>query len=276
MHAFASAASTFFLETFTTSFWLDQLAVSIKQGPSSVEISGIEWVCKGQQDSKYSVTLKSGINYTWDVSGGAIVEGQGTGKISVLWNNTSNEGSVNLTQELLSTGCSITDTKSVNVTEDTPPAVPEIKKKGRINLLICLIHDMNEYQWYLNNNPSEGATGQYFEARAVYGNYVVRITDSRGCFTRSGPVSVGPVAGLVVYPNPSHGEINFEMACPETGIMIIRVIDSFGVIRYVESDLKTEEKLKKSISLKNLAKGAYLLDIEIKGEKITSNKILIL
>jgi hypothetical protein len=258
------------------SIWSDQLAVSIKQGPSSVEISGIEWVCKGQQDSKYSVTLKSGINYTWDVSGGAIVEGQGTGKISVLWNNTSNEGSVNLTQELLSTGCSITDTKSVNVTEDTPPAVPEIKKKGRINLLICLIHDMNEYQWYLNNNPIEGATGQYFEARAVYGNYVVRITDSRGCFTRSGPVSVGPVAGLVVYPNPSHGEINFEMACPETGIMIIRVIDSFGVIRYVESDLKTEEKLKKSISLKNLAKGAYLLDIEIKGEKITSNKILIL
>lgn len=68
-------------------------------------------------------------------------------------------------------------------------------------------------QWYLNNEPIDGATEHEYIAKES-GNYTVAITDERGCTVRSNVIQVlvtsinrtAASVGLMAYPNPSNGQ----------------------------------------------------------------------
>jgi hypothetical protein len=257
------------------STWTNQLDINIIPSPLSANIVGLQNVCRGQDYIKYSIIPVNGITYSWGVSGGNILNGAGTPEISVNWLPATDTGSVILTQKLLTTGCTFSDRKKITIKNNTLPALPLVKKKGNINLLICQTPGMAGYQWYLNNEPINGATGQYYEARKTTGSYRVVVSDKNGCFNRSDEIIVGNTTGMVIYPNPSRGEIYVEMSCEQVGEVVIKVIDSYGVIRYIGRSEKTNEKYIKPVILNNFVKGLYLIDIEIDGEKIGSEKILI-
>jgi len=258
------------------SVWTQQLQIDVKPGLVSTTISGLEPVCKGQDNCEYSISPVNGIMYSWNVSGGTIKEGSGSTNVKVQWSATPDTGYVYLTQTLIATGCSLTDRKTVTKNEYTPPFSLGIKKKGSINLLICLSPDMSGYQWYLNNEVISGATEQYYAARTKYGSYSVKITDKHGCFCFSNPESVSAANALSIYPNPSHGEIKLKLDCEQKGDVVIKVVDSYGVVRYTGISRKDESTMTNQITLPVFPRGTYILEIEINGEKIESSKILIL
>ncbi len=257
------------------STWTNWLEINSIQSPIPANIKGLQYVCRGQDYINYSIIPVNGITYKWEVIGGTILKGAGTSEISVNWLPACDTGKVILTQKLLSTGCTFTERKQITFKDNKLPASPNIKKKGAINILICLTPDMAGYQWYLNNEPIPGAIGQYYEARKTTGIYSVVITDKNGCFNRSNTISLGATTGMLVYPNPTNGEISIKLSCEQSGDVVIRAIDLFGGIKYMDRFEKTEEVLFKRIILNNLTKGLYFIDIEIAGEKFGSEKILI-
>jgi hypothetical protein len=86
-----------------------------------------------------------------------------------------------------------------------PPSPVSITVKG--DTLTAYGH--TSYQWFFNNAPISGATGDQYIVPA-HGFYFVQVTDTNGCKATSQPVSIimtgiGEMedAGIQVYPNPS-------------------------------------------------------------------------
>ena len=60
------------------------------------DIIGDKTVCANEPQT-YSVAETPGSTYTWTVTGGNIITGQGTNKVSVIWNNGI-MGTINVVQ----------------------------------------------------------------------------------------------------------------------------------------------------------------------------------
>ena len=61
----------------------------------------------------YSTAAVAGRTYSWTVVGGTL-SGQGTNQIAVLW-TTPGQGSVSVTETVISTGCTATATIDITV-----------------------------------------------------------------------------------------------------------------------------------------------------------------
>ena len=88
--------------------------VVINPLPSPV-ITGANPVCQntGGSTEIYSTPANAGSTYNWTVVGGTL-SGQGTNQIAVLW-TTPGEGSVSVTETVISTGCTATATIVITV-----------------------------------------------------------------------------------------------------------------------------------------------------------------
>jgi hypothetical protein len=91
------------------------LTITVNPLPTPV-ITGPAPVCQtiGNNYSTYSTPNIAGHTYTWTVTGGTIVTGQGTNSITVNW-TTVGGGTVNVTETITSTTCSVGVTKPVNI-----------------------------------------------------------------------------------------------------------------------------------------------------------------
>ncbi|MDB5283139.1 MAG: domain containing protein, partial [Bacteroidota bacterium] len=70
-------------------------------------------------------------------------------------------------------------------------------------------YDANSYQWLLAGVPISGANTSVYVATTP-GSYVLEVTDSNGCITRSNPVIISGIAedffsdNISVFPNPTN------------------------------------------------------------------------
>lgn len=151
------------------------------------------------------------------------------------------------------------------------PATPTITANS--GTLTCT--PATTYQWYLNGTLISGATSQTY-VPTQDGIYVVRITDSNGCvymysagyaYTNTTSVAELSAADLIhVYPNPTSGEINFE----------IRYEGEFATALYDPSgrQIATGNNQKK-LDLSNYPNGLYLLKIQTADGQNAQQKILL-
>ncbi len=97
------------------------IPISIAPRPKPV-LGGPSPVCAYTSGHKYYVTKDTTTlisTFTWSVTGGTIVSGQGTDTVRVAWNGPGT-GKVTLTQEYVASGCD--STMSLNVTIRPKPA----------------------------------------------------------------------------------------------------------------------------------------------------------
>jgi hypothetical protein len=89
--------------------------ITVNPLPTPV-ITGPAPVCQtiGTNYSTYSTPNVAGHTYTWTVTGGTIISGQGTNSIAVNW-TTVGTGNVNVTETITSTNCNAPATKSVTI-----------------------------------------------------------------------------------------------------------------------------------------------------------------
>ncbi|MBL7834973.1 MAG: PKD domain-containing protein, partial [Cyclobacteriaceae bacterium] len=94
-------------------------------------ISGPATVCAAQAANVYSTTNVVGNSYNWTVSDGTITAGAGTNSITVTWGSGAS-GTVQLTETITATGCSIT-TPAYAVTINPNPVVTAIPDQVACN-----------------------------------------------------------------------------------------------------------------------------------------------
>ena len=89
------------------------VTVSINPLPTP-SVSGPAEVCSSSTGNLYTISGASGHFYVWVVTGGVIASGQGTTSLTVTW-GTGASGSVSITEVIMATGCSKTNTLSVTI-----------------------------------------------------------------------------------------------------------------------------------------------------------------
>ncbi|MDI1256879.1 MAG: T9SS type A sorting domain-containing protein [Flavobacterium sp.] len=130
-------------------------------------------------------------------------------------------------------------------------------------------------QWFLNDEPIDGATNQTFTATES-GNYSVSYSYVAACISGSNQVNIsglgisenGNNASLAIYPNPSNGilNVNFENS---HGIVSLSIADLNGRIVYTNKNFDAQ----KAVDIHNLQSGMYLLQITSDGNTYTQKII---
>lgn len=127
------------------------------------------------------------------------------------------------------------------------------------------------YQWYLNNNPISGATDRVFEI-SNQGTYHVTVADEN-CLFRSDATVVTSledqlnVSEFKVYPNPSKGVFNLELANNQEGQVRVIIHDLIGNALQSGSFSKSGDLLKEQLDLNILPNGIYHLIVQLNNNQ---------
>jgi hypothetical protein len=243
-------------------------------------ITGDNTVCPGSQGIVYTVPSVSDRSYDWTATGGQVQHGKSTASAGVSWGLTSGLGGVAVTETVVSTGCSTTSTKPVTISGAPAPEKPSIRVKGAIRILVSSVN-ASAYQWYRDNVPIPEASKKFFVARQNHGSYAVEI-GTGSCKTLSDllPLSasakgleVEPLA--TVFPNPSRGQVSYEIAVEVEGLMLIRVLDGNGRQVYTKKVNKPEFYHSEQLSIPNLQPGVYSIEAVMRGEVVDTQKIVL-
>ena len=155
------------------------------------------------------------------------------------------------------------------------PAIPTITSNGNV----LTASSATTYQWYVDGVLIPGATSQTYTATQS-GAYVVRVTDSNGCwFSYSSLFDHSVITDIssfdnsfrfTVYPNPSNGIINLSSEILPGTNFSVQVLDSRG-------RLVANEKNQMVLDLTHLENGVYFMNVypEIGGvftERIVISK----
>ena len=104
-------------------------AINISAPPSTSPISGPAAVCEFETGVNYSVVNTPGATYNWTVTGGVLVNGQGTNLITIDW-NTTGSGTIEVV-ESFGTGCS-GNPVTLNVTINPNPVTSGITGPNQV------------------------------------------------------------------------------------------------------------------------------------------------
>lgn len=187
------------------------------------QITGNGSVCT-QTEENYRIQSLEGVTYTWEVSGGSIISGQGSSEISVLWEEVAEQQ----VQVTLENTCGETEPIILAISVNEAPSQPseitgeELVGLGESSYEITETEGVN-YQWSISGEGGRILSGQGTGTVTVLweqeGNYELKVTPQNSCEngeSRSFNVEVNiitalePDAGLnelVISPNPSNGTI---------------------------------------------------------------------
>jgi hypothetical protein len=145
----------------------------------------------------YSVAAVTGNTYSWTVTAGTIVSGQGTNRLRVLW-NTPGVGSLTVTQTNPTFGCPTQNTFNVTV-NPLPTATLSVSGKTAFceggDITICAPVGFDRYVW------NTGETARCIVARTS-GSYWCMVTNNNTCTNSSDTVRLnvtaapGPVVAI--------------------------------------------------------------------------------
>lgn len=137
----------------------------------------------------YIVTAVTGNTYSWTVTNGSIVSGQGTNRLRVQW-NTAGAGSLTVTQTNPAFGCPTQNTFNVTV---NPLPTATLAVSGRTafceggDITICAPVGFDKYVW------NTGETARCIVARTS-GSYWCMVTNNNTCTNSSDTVRLNVTA----------------------------------------------------------------------------------
>ena len=127
---------------------------------------------------------------------------------------------------------------------------------------------------------STGDSTQSVDSLSVQ-DYSVTVTDAVGCtatrtvsvtLTATGTKSVGPLAGLEVFPNPTTGRVAVRVELPEVRELSVAVFDVRGQ-RIGEQFLGRAQQLSAEVDLSDHPTGLYLLRVRA-GESVRTVRVM--
>ncbi|WP_297336455.1 YCF48-related protein [Algoriphagus sp.] len=202
------------------------LEVIVNDIPTVSEpIEGEGSVCI-EQEYSYSVNNQSGVDYNWTVSGGEILNGQGTASVLVIWEEAGDHSISVVPNNSCGKGTAVSKPILVKAQAETPgPITGEgITAPGEKVYEILPVGDLS-YQWTIEGEGASILEGQGTASiRVIWqneGEFTLSVRAQNSCgFSESShlPVTVSFITSLepdrklslLVYPNPSSGQIFLE------------------------------------------------------------------
>ena len=234
--------------------------------PTPAAITGPSSICIGDT-ALYYVTGSNAVRYCWQLSGGQVIDHTANyGAVKVIWNTT---GNYSITVTPYSTIEAAGTATQVSTTVNAYPPIETIAQTGDT----LTVAEGYTYQWYINQQPLTGATGNeiVIDSAAFYS---VFITNAAGCATMSESLFAEPtevveptgvaemVAGDVkLYPSPNAGSFIIE----GKDIVGVELYNGFGQVLAPKNITFSATKLMVEHSL---ISGIYYA-------KISSNKSII-
>lgn len=261
------------------------LEVNVKTKPTNNhEILGQGISCTNQTET-YKVEDPNSSIFTWSISGGKIISGQGSSEVTVLWETAGS----NLVSVVLENECGKTPEITKTITIGAPPAQPStITGENLVGLvektyLVENIPDVN-YQWSISGNGGRIVSGQGTNQVNVEwlleGDFVLKVTPQNDCnegTSRELPVNVNIITGLEpvvdpslkVFPNPSNGSFSIisENLSDYTQVSII---NAFGQEIISQGILEGQSEL----YFQDLPRGVLILKLR-NQKKIYTKKLIV-
>lgn len=246
----------------TTSLTSNAIIVTVNPAPSRPTLSVSKTIfCQGE-DIVLNATATGATQYVWNING---VNQTTTGNAYTL--RTANSSIGNYTARVLAknVSCESENSASVTWTLNALPPTPTFqvtRSSGDANPTLVSSSSVGN-QWYLNNNPIQGATGQTHRA-VESGNYGLKVTIN-GCsadalpniVTRAEEQEITNYVSL--YPNPAHDKliVSFSKSLPNSKIT---VYSPEGKTLFSENLTNPESNF--PINIREWEQGLYLLTIQ--------------
>lgn len=133
---------------------------------------------------------------------------------------------------------------------------------------LCVPPSMTNIQWFENGVAVPGANMPCFQPTSD-GSFYATVTDTNGCDGASDTLAfvgiedaIAPMA-MSVYPNPSEGGVQIEMAQSITTAGEVRVYDLTGRIMFRQSFDQLNAKF--ALDLGQLSAGSYIVEVSSQG-----------
>lgn len=260
------------------------LEVNVIESPTSdLGIVGEGTVCSNNSYT-YSLPNFEGTTYTWTVTGGELIQGQGMHEAEIKWNQTGTQ-QLSVTQENRCGGA-LPIVKVITV-NSAPEAPLGISGEARIGLGEQIYEIEEEaglnYRWSLSGGGrilSGQGTGRVLVLWENEGDFELAVEAQNECNFSSKrilPVNVNIITALEpmdegnlkIYPNPSQGNVTIssENLDSWSSIMIFNPIGQLVETQTISSG-------QASIQLIGLPKGLLLIKLEGKNG-VVSKKVLV-
>ncbi|MFC3416543.1 YCF48-related protein [Algoriphagus hitonicola] len=191
----------------------------------SEQIGGEGSVCI-EEEYTYTVSNQSGVDYDWTVSGGEIVNGQGTASVLVIWGETGDHSISVVPSNSCGEGSNLSKPILVKPQAETPGEISGegITAPGEQIYEVIPVGE-NSYQWTIDGEGASIVEGQgTASVRVIWereGEYTLSVRAQNSCgFSEASrlPVTVSFITSLepegdfplLVYPNPSSGQLFLE------------------------------------------------------------------
>ncbi len=259
------------MENFCGNGNTSSMEVIISTSPTAtIQITGNGSVCLNDTII-YSLPKLNGVSYTWEASGGAVVDGQGTSEIKVKW-NASGSQELRVIQEN-SCGKAVPVLMPISVNRN-PDQLGEIQGENQTGLweteYEIPAQDAVNFLWKISNEGGRILQGQGTEKIIVRwekeGDFQLSVTPENECNygeARILNVNVNVITALPenedlnvrVFPNPSTGTVKLHLG--DGNYKSIQVINAFGqVIQSIDLSNGTNE-----ITLEHLPRGMNLIQL---------------
>ena len=275
-------------DDFQCNTFYDSSITIINPMPISFPVIGDMIVCSNQSDASYTLaTTPSNYRYDWFTNDGTFVGTNQSINCIVNWPslpNTSLEIAVDVW--IYESGCQITETASIDLSQNDAPNKSLIEKMANTNILVCNDTSFGiQYQWGYTVIDTEvdvidtNHTGQYnqFENTidTTINRYWVLTSYNYGndiCNTKSfynpPPLPLNIINNdleISFYPNPVKDFLNWNGNKLES----IKVYDSMG--RIISCEVNYQNK---KIDFNNCTPGLYFLEYRANSNKFI-NKIIV-
>lgn len=265
------------------------LNLTINKSPE-IEIYGDAIVCDNSES--YYTTLTGNnddLSYQWEIAGGTIVGTDSTETITVQWNKPTAENKVSVMVANKNTGCFTNVEKKILIQSFVNESLNKIVAKKNSNGIPYILIYPNPssdyyYQWYKNDEPVEGETGQYLYLNenlsanidSVYRVYVGHISDGNslvcGKYTDYYVNNQAKTNNVIsVSPNPVNGNegINIYMDY-RCNCSSVKIYSPEGKV--VFSSEITGNPMKINV---NFPKGLYIIEVVDNQDNKNFEKIIV-
>jgi hypothetical protein len=239
-------------------------------------VAGPATVCQGDVSVVYSVPDKAGSEYSWLLPAGASIISDPTGHQIQVNFSMAGAGNISVTETLLP-GC-ITIHAPIYVTINPLPSTPVITEVD--NILTSSATSGN--QWYLDNIPIAGATGQSFTATTT-GDYFVIVTQNVCVSAHSNIIEVSTLTSVKetafvrvfdVYPNPNSGRFIIRFEPFQKDEFDLEILNSKGTTTWKMEKVKVDGIFLTQLDLQEFSPGTYLIILSNKTDRIIRRIII--
>ncbi|MEP0713668.1 MAG: YCF48-related protein, partial [Algoriphagus sp.] len=251
--------------------------------PAAAQIQGNGSVCL-DESNRYSLPNLVGVTYVWEVSGGEIVDGQGTNLITVKWNASGSQQLKVVQENICGKAAAIQKAITVNKAPAQPGAIAGESQVGlwEAEYQVPLQNAVN-FIWKISSQAGTILQGQGTEKVKVRwekeGDFQLSVVAENECnegVARILDVNVNVITSVPekedltirVFPNPSSGTINLQLG--GSNFRRLQVINAFGqVVRSI--DLSNEMR---EMKIEHLPKGMNLIQLYTESSVIVRKVVI--